>query len=135
MACVATYGGWVAQRPPLPNHQAEVSSAQQALDLLRRAAKVRQSAGTGINQHSSRSHAIFTVKLLRGGGGNLAAGGGEEGAGGKGGAEGPDNQHKPQQQQQQQQQQPQQAASYLHFVDLAGCERVARTGNSGARLR
>jgi hypothetical protein len=25
--------------------------------------------------------------------------------------------------------------SYLHFVDLAGCERVARTGNSGARLR
>jgi hypothetical protein len=25
--------------------------------------------------------------------------------------------------------------SFLHFVDLAGCERVKRTGNSGARLR
>jgi hypothetical protein len=32
--------------------------------------------------------------------------------------------------QQQQEQQPQ-----LCFVDLAGCERVKRTGNSGARLR
>lgn len=25
--------------------------------------------------------------------------------------------------------------AYLHFVDLAGCERVKRTGNSGARLK
>lgn len=46
--------------------QAEVHSAKAALDLLRRAARARQSAGTGINQHSSRSHAVFTVKLLRG---------------------------------------------------------------------
>ncbi len=23
----------------------------------------------------------------------------------------------------------------LHFVDLAGCERVSRTGNAGARLK
>lgn len=31
--------------------------------------------------------------------------------------------------------QPAARQSFLHFVDLAGCERVKRTGNSGARLR
>jgi hypothetical protein len=33
------------------------------------------------------------------------------------------------------QQQQQERQSQLCFVDLAGCERVKRTGNSGARLR
>lgn len=99
-----------------------MSSAKQALDLLRRAARARQVAGTALNQHSSRSHAVFTVKLLRrgcscgdgeeGGDGGDACGGGSGREAGGGGEPG-----------------------YLHFVDLAGCERVARTGNSGARLR
>lgn len=40
-----------------------VQSAREALELLKRAAKARQSAGTGVNEHSSRSHAVITIKL------------------------------------------------------------------------
>jgi hypothetical protein len=40
-----------------------VNSASQALDLLRRAAKARQSGSTGVNEHSSRSHAVITVRV------------------------------------------------------------------------
>lgn len=130
--------------PNTPTYQAEVCSAKEALDLLRRAAKARQSAGTGINQHSSRSHAIYTIKLVRGPAvdrstdcaGGIGEGGEGQG-GGRGTSEGPCEgqggasvvtvgvgEGGGQLQ-----------ASYLHFVDLAGCERVARTGNSGARLR
>lgn len=41
--------------------QLPVHTAKEALELLRRAAKARQSAGTGVNEHSSRSHAVITV--------------------------------------------------------------------------
>lgn len=41
-----------------------VQSAKNALELLRRAAKARQSAGTAVNERSSRSHAVITVGLL-----------------------------------------------------------------------
>eukprot|EP00877_Chromochloris_zofingiensis_P006000 jgi/Chrzof1/1653/Cz10g16010.t1 len=80
-------------------NEVNVHSAKEALDLQKRAAKVRQSAGTCANQQSSRSHAVCTIKLQR-------------------------HANTPQAQQ-----------CLLHFVDLAGCERVARTGNAGARLR
>jgi hypothetical protein len=40
-----------------------VHSAREALELLRRAAKARQSGSTGVNEHSSRSHAVITVRM------------------------------------------------------------------------
>jgi hypothetical protein len=128
---------------------------------VRRAGRARQVAGTALNAHSSRSHAVYSLKLIRSGGGedeagadaNSAAAAQESGAaaataaaparasaGGRSGGRGAAGRQAP-------------AArggagscggggdddgedaSYLHFVDLAGCERVARTGNSGARLR
>lgn len=121
-----------------------MKSAKEALDLLRRAGRARQSAGTRINQHSSRSHAVFTVKLLRcaapcgddddsGGDSEQQARAGAAAAG-RGGSEAPCTKAS-QVQVQAQAPEAQGQASYLHFVDLAGCERVARTGNSGARLR
>jgi hypothetical protein len=39
-----------------------VHSAKEALELLRRAAKARQQGSTGVNEHSSRSHAVITVR-------------------------------------------------------------------------
>eukprot|EP00775_Hariotina_reticulata_P012438 gene12438-12575_t len=86
-----------------------VQSAKEALELLKRAAKARQSAGTAVNERSSRSHAVITVKLQ-----SVEANRNE--------AMTAHVQAAP-------------AAAALHFVDLAGCERVKRTGNSGARLR
>jgi cyanophycinase-like exopeptidase len=41
--------------------QAPVHNATEALQLLRKAAKARQSAETAANPRSSRSHAVFTV--------------------------------------------------------------------------
>lgn len=41
--------------------QAQVHNATEALQLLRKAAKARQSAETAANPRSSRSHAVFTV--------------------------------------------------------------------------
>ena len=38
-----------------------VSSMREAQELLRRAAKARQSSGTNANERSSRSHAVITV--------------------------------------------------------------------------
>lgn len=43
-----------------------VSSMREAQELLRRAAKARQSSGTNANERSSRSHAVITVGGLKG---------------------------------------------------------------------
>ncbi len=58
----------VTHPPYLPTHhaphtQVAVSSAAEALRLQRRAAKARQQAATGVNSTSSRSHAVFCIKL------------------------------------------------------------------------
>ena len=134
--------------------EAEVASAGQALQVLRRAVRARAAAATGANQQSSRSHAVFSIKVERRGGAAAAAAAAAVTAGGE---QPPQEQQQQQQhgaggnQQQQQQQQLASAAGggssdgggagegggacFLHFVDLAGCERAARTGNAGARLR
>jgi hypothetical protein len=44
--------------------QVEVTSAAEALKLLRLGSKQRQRAETGLNYNSSRSHSIFTVRLV-----------------------------------------------------------------------
>jgi hypothetical protein len=98
--------------PAVCLRQVVVGSLTEAQDLLRRAARARQSGGTAVNERSSRSHAVITVKLQAGGSGS---GGADSAA-----ALSSEQQARP---------------CVLHFVDLAGCERVKRTGNSGARLR
>ena len=44
--------------------QVAVSSVEEAMLLLRRAARARQVAGTCANERSSRGHAVFTVRFL-----------------------------------------------------------------------
>jgi hypothetical protein len=91
--------------------EVEARTAREAVALHRRAAAARQCAGTGANARSSRGHFVFTVALCRGGNGPGAA------APSRGATTTTTTR------------------SLLHFVDLAGCERVRRTGNAGQRLR
>lgn len=93
-----------------------VRSAEEALELQRAASRQRQQATTRINSLSSRSHAVFTIRLAqpasaelslpveRGGGAAATAGGLER-------------------------------TSQLSFVDLAGSERADRTQNAGDRFK
>jgi hypothetical protein len=48
--------------PPWLPLQVVVSSMREAQELLRKAAKARQSSGTNANERSSRSHAVITVR-------------------------------------------------------------------------
>eukprot|EP00951_Prasinocladus_malaysianus_P022012 scaffold183352_cov52-Prasinocladus_malaysianus.AAC.1 len=86
--------------------QVRVRNQEEALEVLRRGSKHRQKAGTALNHQSSRSHSIFTISLSK------VAAPPEEG-------EAPA---------------PNERLGQLSFVDLAGAERVNRTGNAGARL-
>jgi len=45
--------------------QVEVGSPGEALDVLRRGARLRQKAATALNYASSRSHSVFSVLLCR----------------------------------------------------------------------
>jgi hypothetical protein len=45
--------------------QVKVGSPGEALDVLRRGARVRQKAATALNYASSRSHSVFSVLLCR----------------------------------------------------------------------
>jgi hypothetical protein len=113
-----------------------VGSVQRALELHRIAERARTCAPTGSNPDSSRSHAVFTIKLVRcdAAGAPLRpessarrlgtermsmasiAGGPLMATGGLGG--GAVNNY-----------------TMLSFVDLAGSERQKDTGNSGDRLK
>ena len=46
-------------------HEVKVNSTEEALQLLRVGLSHRHVAGTHLNYHSSRSHSIFTIKLVR----------------------------------------------------------------------
>ena len=88
----------------------EVKSTEEALDLMQRAQKRRVVAYTDLNAESSRSHSIFTIRVVQ-----VA-----------------------QQQQQDAGASSKNAAvhvSQLSLVDLAGSERTKRTKNTGSRLR
>jgi hypothetical protein len=52
--------------PTLNTPQVVVSSMREAQELLRKAAKARQSSGTNANERSSRSHAVITVRASLG---------------------------------------------------------------------
>ena len=90
-----------------------METAEEALAVLRRGAKHRQRAETGLNYSSSRSHSIFGVNLVRR---TTAAA-----------AQNAEEESEPQQ--------TVERLGRMAFVDLAGSERAQRTGNVGIRLK
>ena len=83
----------------------EVASAKEIASLLRRADAARTTRGTNMNDRSSRSHMVFTLKLT----------GIRTDAGSK--------------------KHPNACHGVLNLVDLAGSERLSRTGATGDRLK
>ncbi|XP_003407846.1 kinesin-like protein KIF27 isoform X1 [Loxodonta africana] len=87
-----------------------VESADDVLSLLEMGNAARHTGTTQMNEHSSRSHAIFTISICQVEKNMEAA---EDGSW----------------------QSPQHIVSKFHFVDLAGSERVTKTGNTGERFK
>ncbi|XP_053788647.1 kinesin-like protein KIF27 [Vidua chalybeata] len=83
----------------------QVECADEVISLLESGNAARHTGTTQMNEHSSRSHAIFTISI-----------------------------HQKQSAEYQNAAQDS-IASKFHFVDLAGSERVAKTGNTGERFK
>ena len=94
-------------------NEIEVKSLEEALEAINRAQKRRVVASTDLNAESSRSHSIFTVRVVQ------ASRVQVENISGSGGA----SRSIPM------------CVSQLSLVDLAGSERTKRTKNTGSRLR
>uniref|UniRef100_A0A8C0UQ58 Kinesin family member 27 n=1 Tax=Cyanistes caeruleus TaxID=156563 RepID=A0A8C0UQ58_CYACU len=86
----------------------QVECADEVISLLGSGNAARHTGTTQKNEHSSRSHAIFTISICQ-----------------KQSAEYQKNTDAAQDP----------IASKFHFVDLAGSERVAKTGNTGERFK
>lgn len=86
----------------------QVECADEVISLLESGNAARHTGTTQMNEHSSRSHAIFTINIHQ-----------------KQSAEYQKNTDAAQDS----------IASKFHFVDLAGSERVAKTGNTGERFK
>ncbi|XP_015683455.1 kinesin-like protein KIF27 [Protobothrops mucrosquamatus] len=92
----------------------QVESTEEVMSLLETGNAARHTGTTQMNEHSSRSHAVFTISVYQ--------------------------QQQPLQKdtecaQNSPQSSGQQIASKFHFVDLAGSERVTKTGNTGERFK
>uniref|UniRef100_A0A8D2N0F2 Kinesin family member 27 n=1 Tax=Zonotrichia albicollis TaxID=44394 RepID=A0A8D2N0F2_ZONAL len=83
----------------------QVECADEVISLLESGNAARHTGTTQMNEHSSRSHAIFTISI-----------------------------HQKQSAEYQNAAQDS-ISSKFHFVDLAGSERVAKTGNTGERFK
>ncbi|XP_061055276.1 kinesin-like protein KIF27 isoform X5 [Eubalaena glacialis] len=90
--------------------ECQVESADEVMSLLEMGNAARHTGTTQMNEHSSRSHAIFTINLRQVMKNKEAA---EDGSW---------YSH-------------QDIVSKFHFVDLAGSERVTKTGNTGERFK
>ncbi|XP_006835020.1 PREDICTED: kinesin-like protein KIF27 isoform X2 [Chrysochloris asiatica] len=90
--------------------ECQVESADEVMSLLELGNAARHTGTTQMNEHSSRSHAIFTISLCQVEKNTEAA----EDASWKS---------------------PRHIVSKFHFVDLAGSERVTKTGNTGERFK
>lgn len=88
-------------------NEIEVKSTEEALDLMSRAQKKRVVAYTDLNSESSRSHSIFSIRIVQTQCQNISM---------------PSKQSPV-------------YVSQLSLVDLAGSERTKRTKNTGSRLR
>jgi kinesin family protein 23 len=86
-------------------NECEVKSTEEAFELMNRAQRKRVVAYTDLNAESSRSHSIFTIRIV------------QSPAGFNNGQQAPIY------------------VSQLSLVDLAGSERTKRTKNTGSRLR
>ncbi|XP_057404758.1 kinesin-like protein KIF27 isoform X2 [Balaenoptera acutorostrata] len=90
--------------------ECQVESADEVMSLLEMGNAARHTGTTQMNEHSSRSHAIFTISLRQVAKNKETA---EDGSWYS-------HQH---------------IVSKFHFVDLAGSERVTKTGNTGERFK
>uniref|UniRef100_A0A8C5LZU9 Kinesin family member 27 n=1 Tax=Leptobrachium leishanense TaxID=445787 RepID=A0A8C5LZU9_9ANUR len=86
--------------------ECEVESADEVMSLLEAGSAVRHTSITQMNEHSSRSHSIFTISICQ-----QRAKNSENAS------------------------TVQIISSKFHFVDLAGSERVTKTGNTGERFK
>ena len=87
-----------------------MESADEVMSLLEMGNAARHTGTTQMNEHSSRSHAIFTISLCQVDKNRKTA---EDGSW---------HSHR-------------HIVSKFHFVDLAGSERVTKTGNTGERFK
>nr|XP_054514072.1 kinesin-like protein KIF27 isoform X10 [Pan troglodytes]XP_054514073.1 kinesin-like protein KIF27 isoform X10 [Pan troglodytes] len=90
--------------------ECHVESAGEVMSLLEMGNAARHTGTTQMNEHSSRSHAIFTISICQVHKNMEAA---EDGSWYS----------------------PRHIVSKFHFVDLAGSERVTKTGNTGERFK
>nr|XP_008101463.1 PREDICTED: kinesin-like protein KIF27 isoform X2 [Anolis carolinensis] len=94
----------------------QVESVDEVMSLLETGNAARHTGTTQMNEHSSRSHAVFTITICQQRQPVQAQ---------KNTNSGPDSS----------QSSGQLIVSKFHFVDLAGSERVTKTGNTGERFK
>ncbi|XP_032061898.1 kinesin-like protein KIF27 isoform X2 [Aythya fuligula] len=92
----------------------QVESADEVMSLLESGNAARHTGTTQMNEHSSRSHAIFTISICQ-----------KQSSESQKNSDPQDSSWKS----------VQMIASKFHFVDLAGSERVTKTGNTGERFK
>ncbi|XP_074425986.1 kinesin-like protein KIF27 isoform X1 [Larus michahellis] len=93
----------------------QVECADEVLSLLESGNAARHTGTTQMNEHSSRSHAIFTISICQ--------------------KQSTESQKNTDATQDSSWKSVQVIASKFHFVDLAGSERVTKTGNTGERFK
>uniref|UniRef100_A0A8C5F0N1 Kinesin family member 27 n=1 Tax=Gopherus evgoodei TaxID=1825980 RepID=A0A8C5F0N1_9SAUR len=93
----------------------QVESVDEVMSLLESGNAARHTGMTQMNEHSSRSHAIFTISICQ--------------------QQPPQSLKNADAAQDSSLRSGQLIASKFHFVDLAGSERVTKTGNTGERFK
>ncbi|KAM9586578.1 kinesin-like protein KIF27 isoform 2-T3 [Morphnus guianensis] len=93
----------------------QVECADEVISLLESGNAARHTGTTQMNEHSSRSHAIFTISICQ--------------------KQSAESQRNSDAAQDSSWKSVQMIASKFHFVDLAGSERVTKTGNTGERFK
>ncbi|XP_014792295.1 PREDICTED: kinesin-like protein KIF27 [Calidris pugnax] len=93
----------------------QVECADEVISLLESGNAARHTGTTQMNEHSSRSHAIFTISICQ--------------------KQSTESQKNTDAAQDSSSKSVQMIASKFHFVDLAGSERVTKTGNTGERFK
>ncbi|KAM6303091.1 kinesin-like protein KIF27 isoform 2-T2 [Podargus strigoides] len=93
----------------------QVECADEVISLLESGNAARHTGATQMNEHSSRSHAIFTLSICQ--------------------KQSAESQKNTDTAQDSSCKSVQMIASKFHFVDLAGSERVTKTGNTGERFK
>ncbi|NWZ54759.1 KIF27 protein, partial [Haliaeetus albicilla] len=93
----------------------QVECADEVISLLESGNAARHTGTTQMNEHSSRSHAIFTISICQ--------------------KQSAESQRNTDAAQDSSWKSVQMIASKFHFVDLAGSERVTKTGNTGERFK